>query len=78
MEIIRESTANYEEFENINYGVVFEYDDYFYIKIDYEARIEKIKKDEEINAVCLNDGETAYFGPTDRIKIVEASLMIKE
>ena len=75
MEIIRESTANYEEFENINYGVVFEYDDYFYIKIDYEARIEK---DEKINAVCLNDGETAYFGPIDRIKIVEASLMIKE
>lgn len=75
MEIIREFTANYEEFKNIAYGIIFEHDDYFYIKMDYEARIEE---DEKINAVCLNDGETAYFGPTEKVKIVNASLIIKE
>lgn len=75
MEIIRESVANCEEFGNIAYGTVFEYDDYFYIKMDYEAKIEE---DEKINAVCLNDGETAYFGPTEIVKIVNASLVVKE
>lgn len=75
MEIIRESAANYEKFENIEYGTVFEYDDYFYIKMDYEARI---KEDEKVNAVCLNDGETAYFESIEMVKIVEASLMVKD
>lgn len=75
MEIIRDSTAHYEEFKNIKHGTVFEYDNYFYIKMDYEAKTEE---GEKINAVCLNDGETAYFGLTERFKIVNASLMIKE
>ena len=75
MKVIKEFTANYEELENIVYGTVFEYDDYFYIKIDCEARTEE---NININTVCLNDGETAYFGPKEKVKIVNASLMIKE
>lgn len=75
MKIVKEFTANYEEFGNIKYGTIFEHDEYFYIKMDYEAKIEE---DEKINAVCLNDGETAYFGPTEMVKIVNASLMVKE
>lgn len=70
MEIIKEFTANYKEFENIEYGTVFEYDEYFYIKMYFEARIE--------NAVCLNSGKTTHFGPTDRVKIINASLMVKD
>ena len=75
MEIIRESAANYEEFGNITYGTVFEYDDYFYIKMDCEARTEQ---DEKINTVSLINGETYCFGPTEKVKIVSASLVVKE
>ena len=75
MEIIRESVDNHEEFENITYGTVFEYDDYFCIKMDFEAKIEG---DERINAVCLNNGKTTYFRPTEIVKIVKASLIVKE
>lgn len=75
MEIIKESAISYEEFKNIKYGTVFEYNNYFYIKMDSEARTER---NEKINAVYLNNGETEYFGPTEKVKIVNASLIIKE
>ena len=75
MEIIRESTDRCKEFKDIEFGIAFESYDFFYIKMDCEAKIEE---DEKVNAVCLNDGETTYFGPTERVKIVNASLVIKE
>lgn len=75
MEIIRKFVDNHEEFKNITYGTVFEYNDYFCIKMEFEAKIEG---GERINAVCLNNGKTTYFEPTEIVKIVNASLIVKE
>lgn len=75
MEIIREPVDNRKEFKSITCGTVFEYDDYFHIKMDFEAMT---VGDEKINAVCLNNGKASYFGPTEKVKIANASLIIKE
>lgn len=32
---------------------------------------------EDFNAVCLNDGDVYYFGPTDLVEVVEVSLVVK-
>jgi len=60
-------------FKDVYAGVVFKYDDYYYIKASNTFRCEGAN----YNAVALDDGDLASFEDNDEVFIPSAKLVIE-
>ena len=60
-------------FKDIYPGCVFEYDDFYYIKVNDTFRCE----DAEYNAIALDDGDFALFEDNDEVFVPSAKLVIE-
>lgn len=65
---------------DINCGVVFKYNDKYYMKLRYEstADLPKYKSCASPTVVCLEDGNLVCFAETLPVEIVDAELRVKE
>lgn len=75
MKIIKNKDNEYIDFEDLENGAVFTVDDETYF-----LKIEAIKTIDNcfINAVALDDGESAFFYHNDNVIPVNAALVIGE
>lgn len=73
MKIEVKQNKNGVSFKDIFAGVVFEYDDYYYIKVNDTFRCEGA----EYNAIALDDGDFALFDDNDEVFVPSAKLVIE-
>ena len=73
MEIEIKQNKNCVLFENVEAGDVFEYNNYYYIKMDKTLRFEGA----DYNVVDLNDGEPRLFLNKTVVFVPSAKLIIE-
>ena len=60
-------------FKDVYPGVVFKYDDYYYIKVSATFRIEGAN----YSAISLDDGEPVLFNDNEEVFVPSAKLVIE-
>lgn len=69
MKIVKQNEPTPNHFEDLETGDVFEFKDEYYMVLEYDVNC-------RINAVCLKDGYTERFEPTDTVYLKDAILTI--
>jgi hypothetical protein len=60
-------------FKDVYAGVVFQYDDFYYIKVSETFKIEFTS----YNAISLDDGDPVFFNNNDEVFVPSAKLVIE-
>jgi len=75
MKIEYEDKGTTREFEELSYGTVFKLRDNYYMKTD-SVDVNGVELD--VNAVSLADGALAYIVSHTDVKVIDATLTIKD